>query len=147
MITPKTIENYVDHQPVLVKQTFSVILDNKSKSALDTLSAYLIGAKSFFNRAGIVTVSKDNWIKGIASEYDIDSFMDILRGESLKETKTIGWKILKTTIGNFADRLIGNNLGIDFVGLPHEQRMNVGDAIYLAALHNELSKTVTKSNV
>ena len=138
MITPKTIEKYVNYQPVLVKQTFSALLGNKSKATQNTLDAlFPAKIKQFLNRAGIATVSKEDWLANILQEYDIDSLMDILRGESLKETQTVAFKIQKATMGWVLDRLLGYNLDLDFSDLSHEDRMSVGNGIYLASLYKE----------
>lgn len=147
MITPKSIERYVDYQPVLVKQTFAALLDNKSKATQNTISRFPEQIKVFLNRAGIVTVSKENWLADVFQEFDIDSLMDILRGESLKETKTISYRVKKAVIGGVLDRLLGYVLDLDFSCLSQADRLSVGDGMYLAALHKEAAKKTTKIKV
>jgi hypothetical protein len=147
MINQKSIERYVDYQPVLVKQTFAALLDNKSTATQNAVSSFSDRVKVFLNRAGIATVSTENWFADVSEEFDIDSLMDILRGESLKETQTFAFKLQKVVFGWALDRLLGYVLDLNFSHLSYSDRMSVGDGLYLAALHKEAVKKTAKTRV
>ena len=129
MITKQSIEAYVDHKPTLVKQTFAILLDSKNPTTHSTLAMYIASVKVYLNRAGIATISKEHWLNDIFLEFEIDSLMDILSGESLKETKTAKFKLMRAAMGGYLDKLVGNALGLDFANLSHEDRLSVGDGV------------------
>ena len=135
--TKESIEKYVDYQPTLSKQVFSALLDNKSEATQNTISRVSDTIKKWLNRAGLQTAVNESWMGYIFAEYDIESLMDILRGESLQETKTIAYKIQQATIGGILNQLLGYVLDLDLKNLSYDERMIVGDAMCLACLYRE----------
>jgi hypothetical protein len=138
--TTRTIESYVDTQPSIVKQAFSALLNNKSKATQDTISACLPKIKVWLNRAGVITVSKDNWIPVVFELFEIEPLMDIVTFGAIEESSSIYSKLVRAAIGWFIDPMIGYVLDLDLSELSREDQSLVGTGIALAALYKEAQK-------
>jgi len=140
MLTKQSVENYIDAQPVLLKQCFTSLLDNKSKTTQETIDSFLEPTRLLLIAGGIPVSPTDNWLSELNPLFDdITPVMHILQGESKKVHQTLRGKVIKLTLGWIFDNLLGYCLDLDYRHLGKSDRLLVGDAIFLSAIYKKLT--------